>query len=227
MLHTDTTKSGVMSCLLFESVARTHCVTTVFSSVQFLAYRWMYTADGVLCYVTPLWRKENIRTNLCIQSGNPSINPKTSPSSNVTYGLSNLLNFCDLYSCFLRPPLFLFVVAWGHVKEAAASMRSCDSAGSVVSFPRLGRSGRREERTSQQQNECRVHLWPNRFSSTGFIDLVLHHQSFFFFFYSKIITWNSDQADQVSAVSLSDIRVSCCCIRHLFLQCHRLLASEL
>lgn len=72
---TSCVKPSIMSCLLFGSVAGIHCVTTVFSSVQFLAYRWMYTADGVECYVTPLWRKENIRTHLCIQSG-ISVEPK-------------------------------------------------------------------------------------------------------------------------------------------------------
>lgn len=57
----------------------------------------MYTADGVLCYVTPLLRKENIRTNLCIQSGFP-LKPKDL--------LYNIFNFSDMYSCFQLLPLF-------------------------------------------------------------------------------------------------------------------------
>lgn len=36
---TSRVKSGVVSCLLFGSVAEISRVTTVFSSVQFLAYR--------------------------------------------------------------------------------------------------------------------------------------------------------------------------------------------
>lgn len=36
-----------------------------YNCLQFLAYRWMYTADGVLRYVTAIWTKENICTNLC------------------------------------------------------------------------------------------------------------------------------------------------------------------
>lgn len=108
-------KSGAMSCLLFGSVAGIHCVTTVFSPVQFLAYRWMYTADGVLCYVTPLWRNENIRTNLCIQSGFP-LKPKDLVllrlDRRVCTTFETLAICTVVFSCFLSLCLLLFEAMW-------------------------------------------------------------------------------------------------------------------
>lgn len=87
--------------MLFGSEAGIHCVTTVLS---FLAYRWMYAADGMPCYVTLFWRKENISTNLCTFFSNAKT---SSCSSDMTDGSYSILNLSDMCSC---SPLFPLVV---------------------------------------------------------------------------------------------------------------------
>lgn len=186
---TSCVKSGAMSCLLFGSVAGIHCVTTVFSSVQFLAYIWMYTADGVLCYITPLWRKENIRTNLCIQSGFP-LKPKDlillwrgrraaqhfklQRHVQLFSAVSSLLCLLLCEGMWRRP-----LPAWDLVTPLAASPASQAS----------GESGRREEPvlSSGTSAQCTFNQTP--VSSTGLNELVLDHLSL----YCTMMTWKPDR----------------------------------
>lgn len=87
---------------------------------RFLAYRWMYTADGMLCYVTLFWGKENISTNLCMFF--------FSQRKDLL-----LLLWRDrwvVYSCSLLAPQRSVVVA-----RAAAGTRPRDSVGSITPHP--------------------------------------------------------------------------------------------
>lgn len=86
-----------------------------------------------------------------------------------------------MHSCFQLFPLVLFVVVRGHVKEAAASMRSCDSAGIVANFPSLKRKW--EEGGNHFSAAERVQRAPftTHFHSTGLNDLVLDHICVFSF----------------------------------------------
>lgn len=82
--------------------------------------------------------------------GESLLNP--SPSSDMADGLYNILNLNDMYSCFLLFHLFFFFIFAARV---AASMRSCDSAGSVASFLTLETKW---EEGGKQQRKCSAHL---------------------------------------------------------------------
>lgn len=107
---------------------------------------------------------------------NPSENPKTSSSSDATDGSYNVLNFGDMYSCFQLFPLCVFVVVRGHAKEAAASTRSCDFAGSDAGFPTLERKWEEGGSASRQQSAPSS----NSFHPTGLGNLVPDHLSLFY-----------------------------------------------
>lgn len=132
----------------------------------------MYTTDGVSCYITPLWKKENIRTNLCDQSGIPLKPKDLIPLRLDRWFWCSVLNFSRIESRFQLLPLFVSVVVLceGMRGEAAASVRSCDSAGTVAGFPNLERKTR-ERRGGRNQvlSSERVQSAPptKRFHSTG------------------------------------------------------------
>lgn len=149
----------------------------------------MYTTDGVSCYITPLWKKENIRTNLCDQSGIPLKPEALIPASTWQMVRCSVLKLQlyrkSFFSCFLSLCLLLCESMRG--EEAAASMRSCDSAGTVAGFPNLERKARGGGGEQTLSTECRVQSAPpiERFS----FDLALFPLSCITFFVNcKMIT---------------------------------------
>lgn len=170
-----------MSCLLFGSVAGIHCVTTAFSPVQFLAYRWMYTADGVSCYATLLWRKENIRTNLRIQSGLP---PKPKDLILLRHDRWVVQHFIlQQYVQLFSAVSSLFV---------CCCARACEGSRCQHEILWLRWQCRQLPKPRDKVGGGRDHF-SAAFSSTGLNDLVLDHWSF----YCTMITWKPDQVSVV------------------------------